>query len=330
MGASYYEDIQKKTLAECSRQGSPTPRGKDDRGSNGAFRRLSGAIEQEGREMSFYIGRSGTGRLVVVDQIPQDYVAGPFTTHNDAFEWMEEQQLKQLKRGDSMKTFWLLAAGIVMAAAAGAAMAGGKHDDGSNSSHSDSSAVARAFGVGVAGSVSEGGSATAQGGSAVAAGGNSSATGGTGGTSSAQGGQGVGSVSYQEVKQFRNAPWVNPPAIQSSNPCATGWSAGLSVPGGGIGGGRVKEDAECNLRETARLAYSFGAGAYALALLCTSKAAEASGVPCPVSPDGEIATQTYVDDRLAAGLVQVREDVLTERNAVCDEKIKRCEAEVRK
>ena len=281
-------------------------------------------------KMSFYIGRSGTGRMAVVDQIPQDYVAGPFETADTAFEWMEERQLKLLKRNDAMRTFWLLAVGILMAAAAGAAMAEGNGNGGRDNSATSSSAVANAFGVGVAGSISKGGSATAEGGSAVASGGDSSATGGTGGTSSAEGGQGVGSVSYQEVKQFRNAPWVNPPAIQSSNPCATGWSAGVSGPGIGIGGGRVKEDHECNLRETARLAYSFGAGAYALALLCTSKAAEESGVPCPVSPGGDVATQGYVDDRLAAGLVQVREDVLTDRDAVCDEKVARCEAAVMK
>jgi len=280
--------------------------------------------------MSFYIGRSGTGRMAVVNRIPQDYVAGPFETADTAFEWMEARQLKQLKRGDAMRTFWVFVVWILLATVAGVAMAEGNGNDGSNSGNAFSSAAAGAVGIGVAGSISKGGSATAEGGSAVASGGDSSATGGTGGTSSAAGGQGVGTVSYEEVKQFRNAPWVNPPAIQSSNPCATGWSVGASGPGFGLGGGRVKEDEECNLRETARLAYSFGAGAYALALLCTSEAAVASGVPCPVIPDGDIATQGYVDDRLAAGLVQVREDLVTEQNAVCDEKVKRCEAEVRK
>ena len=92
----------------------------------------------------------------------------------------------------------------------------------------------------------------------------------------------------------------------------------------------MKEDPQCNLRETARLAYSFGAVAYAIALLCKTQAAADSGVECPITPDGDIATQTYVDDSVAAGMVQVREDVLTERDAICDEKVQRCEAEVRK
>jgi len=267
--------------------------------------------------MNWYICK-GRERLVVIRGEPniEDYVLGPFATHDDAFERMQELELKRLKKEDSMRTFVMLAVAILMAATGGMAMAGGK-DDRSNISNSDSSASAGAHAAAVAGAAAQGGNSNAEGGASFAEGGNSSATGGN-----SEGGSSSASVS--EAKQFRNAPWVSPPAIQSSNPCATGWSAGVSGPGIGIGGGRVKEDPECNLRETARLAYSFGAGASAIALLCTSEAWAASGVPCPAD------VESTIDDKLAAGLVQIREDVLTERDAVCDEKIRRCEAEVRK
>jgi len=272
--------------------------------------------------MNWYICK-GRGRLVVVRGEPniEDYVLGPFATHDDAFERMQELELKRESRDGAMRTGLTLVAVILMGAFAGMAMAEGNGNDGSDRVSATSFAAAGAF----AGARATVGDTSAEGGSAVASGGDSNATGGN-----AEGGQGVGDVSFNETKQFRNAPWVNPPAIQSSNPCATGWSAGVSGPGIGIGGGRVKEDEQCNLRETARLAYSFGAGAAALELLCTSEAWVASGVPCPTGSDLTSDSTDYIDDRLAAGLVQIREDLVTERDAVCAEKVARCEAEVRK
>lgn len=269
--------------------------------------------------MGWYICKGRNGRLVVVRGEPniEDYVVGPFSDHEDAFLRLQELELKRLKKGDAVRTLVTLVLCISMAAGAGIAMAEGNGNDGSDSGDSSSSASSGAYAASLAGAAAQGGSAVAEGGTATAEGGVASATGGNAESGSS-------SATVSEAKQFRNAPWVSPPAIQSSNPCATGWSAGVSGPGIGIGGGRVKEDEQCNLRETARLAYSFGAAAAAIQLLCKSEAWIASGVACPTD------VEPTIDDKLAAGLVQIREDLVTERDAVCDERVSRCEAEVRK
>lgn len=49
------------------------------------------------------------------------------------------------------------------------------------------------------------------------------------------------------------APSINVPAVYASAVCAYGWSAGLSVPGAGVSGGKSKIDSDCNRREAARV-----------------------------------------------------------------------------
>jgi hypothetical protein len=56
-----------------------------------------------------------------------------------------------------------------------------------------------------------------------------------------------------QVTQVRQAPGVSPPGLFASNPCVVGASAGLSIAGGSVAGGRVKEDAGCSRREWYRL-----------------------------------------------------------------------------
>lgn len=72
------------------------------------------------------------------------------------------------------------------------------------------------------------------------------------------------SSKYEERLQ---APNVNAPAVYASGSCAYGWSAGLSIPGGGISGGRAKPDASCDRREVARVLTPLNP-ALALKVLC--------------------------------------------------------------
>ena len=68
--------------------------------------------------MSLWIGRSGTGRMAVVDHIPQDYIAGPFMSADTAFQWLTERDMKAQKWASVRKT----AADIVICAALFGAM----------------------------------------------------------------------------------------------------------------------------------------------------------------------------------------------------------------
>lgn len=73
------------------------------------------------------------------------------------------------------------------------------------------------------------------------------------------------SSNYQERLQ---APSVSAPAVYASGPCASGWSAGLSIPGGGISGGKAKADPNCDRREVARVLMGINP-ALALKVLCS-------------------------------------------------------------
>lgn len=77
------------------------------------------------------------------------------------------------------------------------------------------------------------------------------------------------------------APAVVVPAIYASGPCASGWSAGVSIPGGGISGGKTKSDTPCDRRELARVMTPLNAF-LALKILCADPmaAAVASGDDC--------------------------------------------------
>lgn len=54
-------------------------------------------------------------------------------------------------------------------------------------------------------------------------------------------------------EQKRQAPSVFAPAVYASGPCAYGWSAGASIPGGGASFGKSKPDKNCDRRELARV-----------------------------------------------------------------------------
>lgn len=68
-------------------------------------------------------------------------------------------------------------------------------------------------------------------------------------------------------EQKRQAPNVYAPAVYASGPCAYGWSAGASIPGGGASFGRAKPDVNCDRRELARVLTPLNP-ALALKLLC--------------------------------------------------------------
>ncbi len=80
----------------------------------------------------------------------------------------------------------------------------------------------------------------------------SEANGGDGGqsTSNATGGANSLSVSYRDRLQ---APGLGIAPVYASHPCALGWSAGVSIPGGALGGGKARVDAGCERRELARV-----------------------------------------------------------------------------
>lgn len=54
-------------------------------------------------------------------------------------------------------------------------------------------------------------------------------------------------------REMRQAPASFAPAIYASGPCAYGWSAGVSFPGGSANGGKAKPDVDCNRREAVRI-----------------------------------------------------------------------------
>lgn len=169
--------------------------------------------------------------------------------------------------------------------AASVAFAGGtpKPTPASSSSSSQASSQAVGVGLGVGVGIAHGGKSHAQ-----ATGGSASATGGKGGagghasaigeggaggnaaatqTQTAEGGSASQSQSstasnegnHQSLSvssSYRDrlqAPGVFAPAVYASGPCAYGWSAGVSFPGGGLSGGKAKTDPGCDRREIARV-----------------------------------------------------------------------------
>lgn len=60
-------------------------------------------------------------------------------------------------------------------------------------------------------------------------------------------------ISNSEYRERLQAPSINAPPVYASGPCSLGWSAGLSVPGGGISGGKAKSDPSCDRRELIRV-----------------------------------------------------------------------------
>lgn len=82
-----------------------------------------------------------------------------------------------------------------------------------------------------------------------------------------------GSTSYKEERQ---APAAFAPAISPTAPCMGGTSAGGSGTGFGLSFGTSWTDDECNTRETARLMHAMGLRLDAVAVLCSSKYAQAA------------------------------------------------------
>ena len=97
--------------------------------------------------------------------------------------------------------------------------------------------------------------------------------------------------------------------MQATAPCIVGVNVGASVVGFGAGFGGGKEDEECSLRETARLAAAMNQPTIALALLCSSKVVEKT---IGAQQCGEFAIQ---DDK----------QVEANRLAVLAEKLRRAE-----
>lgn len=54
-------------------------------------------------------------------------------------------------------------------------------------------------------------------------------------------------------KSRLQAPSVSAPPVYASGTCASGWSAGVSVPGAGISGGKSRPDTNCDRRELVRV-----------------------------------------------------------------------------
>jgi hypothetical protein len=90
----------------------------------------------------------------------------------------------------------------------------------------------------------------------------------------------IATDTYVSTENKRQAGYSGAPAIQATHPCTISIAGGLGVPGGGLTFGRSKVDAECDLRETARLAHEMGRTEFAFALLCSSKTVRDSGVEC--------------------------------------------------
>ncbi len=115
------------------------------------------------------------------------------------------------------------------------------------------------------------------------------------------------------------------PSVFATAPCYVGGSAAIGLKGVNIGGGRVKVDPECELRETARLLGSLQERELAVMVVCKTKAAIAAiGDLC--KPNASKSKRIKeLEDRIRL--------MLTEREIdreVCDNSIERCEANFKK
>jgi len=102
------------------------------------------------------------------------------------------------------------------------------------------------------------GIAKAEGGNAMASGGTSSASqsqtqSAVSGAEATNAGNSQNLSVESHYREIRQAPASFAPAIYASGPCAYGWSAALSVPGGSVGGGKAKADQNCDRREIVRI-----------------------------------------------------------------------------
>lgn len=112
----------------------------------------------------------------------------------------------------------------------------------------------------------------------------------------------VSGDSYKEVKQ---APNVYAPTIPPTAPCMGASSGGGSGSGFGLSFGTSWTDDECNTRETARLFSGMGLGSDALAVLCSSKFAQAAP-SCAAFRPVECHADEIVAKRLGVGVCKER------------------------
>ena len=109
--------------------------------------------------------------------------------------------------------------------------------------------------------------------------------------------------------KFRAAPSIGISSVQATAPCIVGVNVGASVVGFGAGFGGGKEDEECSLRETARLAAAMNQPTIALALLCSSK----------------VVAKTIGAQQCGEFAIQDDKQVEANRLAVLAEKLRRAE-----
>lgn len=109
----------------------------------------------------------------------------------------------------------------------------------------------------------------------------------------------VSGDSYKEVKQ---APPVYAPSISPTASCMGSSPGGGSGTGFGLSFGTSWNDDDCNYRETARLMHSMNLHADALAVLCTSKYAQAALSFAAFKPVGECHADEIVAKRLGVGV----------------------------
>jgi hypothetical protein len=105
------------------------------------------------------------------------------------------------------------------------------------------------------------------------------------------------SVTFEAAKTYRNTPDAGAPSIYASGVCS-GRSAGIGASGPGYGislGGTGKNDAGCELRETARVLGGLGYVDTAFVLLCQQvpSVKEANGGHCQIPQEPEPPVVIY-------------------------------------
>ena len=102
-------------------------------------------------------------------------------------------------------------------------------------------------------------------------------------------------------KHHKTVPNVYAPTIPPTSPCMGSSSGGGSGPGFGLSFGTSWSNDECDIRETARLFSGMGHGGDALAVLCSSKFAQAAP-SCAAFRPVECHADEIVAKRLGVGV----------------------------
>lgn len=145
------------------------------------------------------------------------------------------------------------------------------------------------------------------------------------------------SFSTPDDIKIKRTPNVYAPSIDPSHPCALTWSAGASVTGIGLSGGKAYVDNACNAREWARLMFQMGARDAALAVMCSQP--EGADVPdCAGVRDynKEMKLLQFGHDQLVEDNAELRDRIeflLSERiedQEQCKESVNRVGGELEK